>query len=167
MARRIRIFDTTLRDGEQAPGISLDVKEKVEIAEQLARLSVDVVEAGFPVTSQGDFEAVHAIAASVGTQAGACSPSRSVVSKIVTVSVVIRSFVVISCSSNLPAWAHPVLWASAGGSSASWSAPRRQRMRSTRIRPRMTAGRTRTRAAAAWVARVVAVVVVSVMRRPL
>ncbi|HVM20039.1 MAG TPA: 2-isopropylmalate synthase [Egibacteraceae bacterium] len=67
----VTIFDTTLRDGEQAPGISLDVKEKVEIAEQLARLSVDVVEAGFPVTSQGDFEAVHAIAASVGTQAGA------------------------------------------------------------------------------------------------
>ena len=64
----VTIFDTTLRDGEQAPGISLDVKEKVEIAEQLARLNVDVVEAGFPVTSQGDFEAVRAIADSVGTQ---------------------------------------------------------------------------------------------------
>ena len=66
----VTIFDTTLRDGEQAPGISLDVKEKVEIAEQLARLRVDVVEAGFPVTSQGDFDAVREIAGTVGTQAG-------------------------------------------------------------------------------------------------
>src|SRR2546423_2251892 len=59
------IFDTTLRDGEQSPGISLDVGEKVEIAEQLARLGVDYIEAGFPVASQGDFEAVQAIARSV------------------------------------------------------------------------------------------------------
>ena len=69
--QHVTIFDTTLRDGEQAPGISLDVKEKVEIAEQLARLNVDVIEAGFPVTSQGDFESVRAIAGSVGTQEGA------------------------------------------------------------------------------------------------
>ena len=62
---RLRIFDTTLRDGEQSPGISLDVGEKLEIAEQLARLGVDVIEAGFPVASQGDFEAVEAIAKSV------------------------------------------------------------------------------------------------------
>ena len=67
----VTIFDTTLRDGEQAPGISLDTKEKLEIAEQLARLRIDVVEAGFPITSQGDFEAVKAIADSVGTQEGA------------------------------------------------------------------------------------------------
>jgi 2-isopropylmalate synthase len=67
----VTIFDTTLRDGEQAPGISLDVKEKLEIAEQLARLRVDVIEGGFPITSQGDFEAVKAIADTVGTQAGA------------------------------------------------------------------------------------------------
>jgi 2-isopropylmalate synthase len=66
MAERVTIFDTTLRDGEQAPGISLDVPEKLEIAEQLARLGVDVIEAGFPVASQGDFEAVQAIAATVG-----------------------------------------------------------------------------------------------------
>src|SRR2546423_1225475 len=59
------IFDTTLRDGEQSPGISLDVGEKLEIAEQLARLGVDYIEAGFPVASQGDFEAVQAIARSV------------------------------------------------------------------------------------------------------
>jgi len=62
---RVIIFDTTLRDGEQSPGISLDQGEKVEIAEQLARLGVDVIEAGFPVASQGDFESVQAIAKSV------------------------------------------------------------------------------------------------------
>jgi 2-isopropylmalate synthase len=64
-ADRLIIFDTTLRDGEQSPGISLDQGEKVEIAEQLARLGVDVIEAGFPIASQGDFEAVQAIARGV------------------------------------------------------------------------------------------------------
>jgi 2-isopropylmalate synthase len=59
---RVRIFDTTLRDGEQSPGISLNRQEKLEIAHQLARLGVDVIEAGFPITSPGDFEAVQAIA---------------------------------------------------------------------------------------------------------
>jgi 2-isopropylmalate synthase len=62
---RVHIFDTTLRDGEQSPGISLNVEEKVEIAQQLARLGVDVIEAGFPITSPGDFEAVEAIARNV------------------------------------------------------------------------------------------------------
>ncbi len=62
---QVLIFDTTLRDGEQSPGISLDVGEKLEIAEQLARLGVDVIEAGFPIASDGDFEAVEAIAKSV------------------------------------------------------------------------------------------------------
>jgi 2-isopropylmalate synthase len=61
----VMIFDTTLRDGEQSPGISLDVGEKLEIADQLARLQVDVIEAGFPIASDGDFEAVEAIAKSV------------------------------------------------------------------------------------------------------
>ena len=61
----VRIFDTTLRDGEQSPGISLDVAEKLEIAEQLARLGVDIIEAGFPIASDGDFESVEAIAKSV------------------------------------------------------------------------------------------------------
>src|SRR3954447_12926275 len=61
----VRIFDTTLRDGEQSPGISLNVPEKVEIATQLARLGVDVIEAGFPITSPGDFEAVQAISREV------------------------------------------------------------------------------------------------------
>jgi 2-isopropylmalate synthase len=65
MAEHVKIFDTTLRDGEQSPGIALDVGEKLEIAEQLARLGVDVIEAGFPISSQGDFEAVEAIAKTV------------------------------------------------------------------------------------------------------
>lgn len=63
--RRVLIFDTTLRDGEQSPGASLSVEEKVEIAHQLARLGVDAIEAGFPVASPGDFEAVHRIAQEV------------------------------------------------------------------------------------------------------
>ena len=65
MSDHVKIFDTTLRDGEQSPGISLDVGEKLEIAEQLARLGVDVIEAGFPIASQGDFEAVEAISKAV------------------------------------------------------------------------------------------------------
>ena len=64
-ANRVHIFDTTLRDGEQSPGISLNAQEKLEIAQQLARLGVDVIEAGFPITSPGDFEAVQAIARQV------------------------------------------------------------------------------------------------------
>ena len=64
-ANRVHIFDTTLRDGEQSPGISLNTAEKVEIAQQLSRLGVDVIEAGFPITSPGDFEAVEAIARGV------------------------------------------------------------------------------------------------------
>jgi len=62
---RVHIFDTTLRDGEQSPGISLNTQEKVEIAQQLARLGVDVIEAGFPITSPGDFDAVRSIARGV------------------------------------------------------------------------------------------------------
>ena len=62
---RVYIFDTTLRDGEQSPGISLNVQEKLEIAHQLARLGADIIEAGFPITSPGDSEAVEAIAQQV------------------------------------------------------------------------------------------------------
>ncbi|MGE4358106.1 MAG: 2-isopropylmalate synthase, partial [Candidatus Omnitrophota bacterium] len=62
MKERILIFDTTLRDGEQAPGASLDTKQKLEIAKQLERLNVDIIEAGFPIASPGDFEAVSLIA---------------------------------------------------------------------------------------------------------
>ncbi len=62
MKNRIVIFDTTLRDGEQCPGASMNLREKLEVARQLARLKVDVIEAGFPVISNGDFEAVQTIA---------------------------------------------------------------------------------------------------------
>jgi len=64
-SRRIVIFDTTLRDGEQSPGASLNVNEKVEIARALEALGVDTIEAGFPITSQGDFEAVELVSKSV------------------------------------------------------------------------------------------------------
>lgn len=63
--RYIRIFDTTLRDGEQSPGATMNVNEKVQVAKQLARLGVDVIEAGFAFASQGDFEAIRAIGAEV------------------------------------------------------------------------------------------------------
>ncbi|MGB0583285.1 MAG: 2-isopropylmalate synthase, partial [Limisphaerales bacterium] len=59
--QRIRIFDTTLRDGEQCPGASMNLRQKLEVARQLGRLKVDVIEAGFPVISDGDFEAVETI----------------------------------------------------------------------------------------------------------
>lgn len=62
---RVMIFDTTLRDGEQSPGCSMNVQEKLRLAQQLDRLGVDVIEAGFPIASDGDFEAVQAIAATV------------------------------------------------------------------------------------------------------
>lgn len=62
MARKIKIFDTTLRDGEQCPGASLNPEEKLEIARELARLNVDVIEAGFAIASPGDFESVKAVA---------------------------------------------------------------------------------------------------------
>jgi len=62
---RITIFDTTLRDGEQSPGCSMNTQEKLRLAAQLERLGVDVIEAGFPIASDGDFEAVRAIAAAV------------------------------------------------------------------------------------------------------
>ncbi len=68
------IFDTTLRDGEQSPGISLDAREKVEIAEQLARLNVNVIEAGFPAASNGDFDAVKAVAETVGNDESIGTP---------------------------------------------------------------------------------------------
>ncbi|AWB09910.1 MAG: 2-isopropylmalate synthase [Fervidicoccus fontis] len=63
--KRIKIFDTTLRDGEQSPGVSLNSEEKCEIAKQLARLNVDCIEAGFPIASEGDFKAVQQIAREV------------------------------------------------------------------------------------------------------
>jgi 2-isopropylmalate synthase len=62
MDSQVKIFDTTLRDGEQSPGVNLNKEEKLIIARQLVRLNVDVIEAGFPIASDGDFQAVHAIA---------------------------------------------------------------------------------------------------------
>ncbi|MFZ5596810.1 MAG: 2-isopropylmalate synthase [Bacillota bacterium] len=62
---RVYIFDTTLRDGEQSPGVSLNAEEKLQIARQLARMGVDVIEAGFPIASPGDFKAVQSIAREV------------------------------------------------------------------------------------------------------
>ncbi|MDW8147335.1 MAG: 2-isopropylmalate synthase [Roseiflexaceae bacterium] len=66
----VRIFDTTLRDGEQAPGCTMTLEEKLEVARQLARLGVDIIEAGFPAASPGDWAAVHEIAKIVGTPDG-------------------------------------------------------------------------------------------------
>src|SRR5712692_176134 len=62
---RITIFDTSLRDGEQSPGCSMNVQEKLRLAQQLDRLGVVVIEAGFPIASDGDFEAVKSISASL------------------------------------------------------------------------------------------------------
>ena len=80
----VRIFDTTLRDGEQSPGCTLTSKEKLDIARQLARLGVDIIEAGFPIASPDDFEAVKQIAMEVGNEVDAdgyvpviCGLSRS------------------------------------------------------------------------------------------
>ncbi len=65
MNNKILIFDTTLRDGEQSPGSSMNIQEKLKIAQQLKRLNVDIIEAGFPIASVGDFEAVKEIASNV------------------------------------------------------------------------------------------------------
>ncbi len=64
--RKIKIFDTTLRDGEQSPGASMNVDEKIQVAKQLVKLGVDIIEAGFPIASPGDFDAVKRIANEIG-----------------------------------------------------------------------------------------------------
>src|SRR5258705_3695205 len=69
-AERVRIFDTTLRDGEQAPGCTLRLSEKLAVAEQLVRLGVDVIEAGFPAASIGEAAAVSVVARHTGTADG-------------------------------------------------------------------------------------------------
>src|SRR5690349_2833027 len=76
---RITIFDTTLRDGEQSPGCSMNVQEKLRMAHRLDQLGVDVIEAGFPIASDGDFEAVQAVSAmiqrpTIAGLARACRP---------------------------------------------------------------------------------------------
>src|SRR5512136_527633 len=67
MTDRVIIFDTTLRDGEQSPGASMTMQEKLMLARQLERLRVDVIEAGFPISSEGDFESVRSIAEQIKT----------------------------------------------------------------------------------------------------
>jgi len=62
---RIRIFDTTLRDGEQSPGCSMNLQEKLALARQLSKLGADIIEAGFPIASEGDLESVKAISREV------------------------------------------------------------------------------------------------------
>ena len=64
-SRAIKIFDTTLRDGEQSPGASMNLVEKLEVAQLLADMGVDIIEAGFPISSPGDFESVKQIAQTV------------------------------------------------------------------------------------------------------
>lgn len=78
MTRKIDIFDTTLRDGEQSPGASMNTEEKLVIARQLLRLNVDVIEAGFPISSPGDFESVRRIAELAGEDAVVCALTRAV-----------------------------------------------------------------------------------------
>src|SRR4026207_1289442 len=72
MAQQVRIFDTTLRDGEQAPGFSLRVSEKLQLAHQLDALGVDIIEAGFPIASPADADAVRRIAQEVRRPGIAC-----------------------------------------------------------------------------------------------
>ena len=78
MTRKIDIFDTTLRDGEQSPGASMNTEEKLVIARQLLRLNVDVIEAGFPISSPGDFESVRRISELAGDAAVVCALTRAV-----------------------------------------------------------------------------------------
>ncbi|MBI1865882.1 MAG: 2-isopropylmalate synthase, partial [Nitrospirae bacterium] len=78
MTRMIRIFDTTLRDGEQCPGASMNVEQKLAVARQLARLNVDVIEAGFAISSPGDFEAVQRISREIRGGPIVCSLARAV-----------------------------------------------------------------------------------------
>src|SRR5210317_1160311 len=76
MADYVHIFDTTLRDGEQSPGCSMNVKEKLQVARMLDELRVDVIEAGFPAASEGDFESVKSVGA-LGLNATICGLSRT------------------------------------------------------------------------------------------
>ena len=77
MSRTIRVFDTTLRDGEQSPGASMNIEEKLVVARQLLRLGVDVIEAGYPASSSEDFRAVQEIGTLVGESCVVCAFSRA------------------------------------------------------------------------------------------
>jgi 2-isopropylmalate synthase len=76
-SKKVHIFDTTLRDGEQVPGCKLNTKEKVELALKLEELGVDIIEAGFPISSPGDFESVFQIASKI-KEATVCGLTRAV-----------------------------------------------------------------------------------------
>ena len=78
MGDKVHIFDTTLRDGEQSPGASMNTEEKLDITRQLVRLGVDIIEAGFPISSPGDFESVRRIGEEVGDACGVCGLSRAI-----------------------------------------------------------------------------------------
>lgn len=78
MARKIKIFDTTMRDGEQSPGASMNTDEKLVVTRELLRMNVDVIEAGFPISSPGDFESVRKIAEVIGDNAVVCALTRAV-----------------------------------------------------------------------------------------
>ena len=78
MTRKIHIFDTTLRDGEQSPGASMNTEEKLVIAQQLIRMGVDVIEAGFPISSPGDFRSVQEIGRIAGDVCAVCGLTRAV-----------------------------------------------------------------------------------------
>ncbi|HAH46241.1 MAG TPA: 2-isopropylmalate synthase, partial [Planctomycetaceae bacterium] len=72
----VKIFDTTLRDGEQSPGCSMTTSEKMKVARELVKLGVDIIEAGFPIASPGDFESVRKIANEFGDQTTICALAR-------------------------------------------------------------------------------------------
>ena len=73
MSKTIKIFDTTLRDGEQSPGCSMNLKEKLDVASHLEQLNVDIIEAGFAISSKGDFESIQAISKHVKSPT-VCNP---------------------------------------------------------------------------------------------
>ena len=75
---RVIVFDTTMRDGEQSPGASMSLEEKIELAKILEEMRVDVIEAGFPIASNGDFEAVRQIAELVTESYRCCAPQKLV-----------------------------------------------------------------------------------------
>src|SRR6476660_1867410 len=86
---RVYIFDTTLRDGEQVPGCKLNTKEKIELALQLEELGVDIIEAGFPISSPGDFESVAQISKII-KNANVCGLSRAVQKDIETAAAALK-----------------------------------------------------------------------------
>ena len=146
MSRRIQILDTTLRDGEQSPGIALQPHEKAEIAEQLERLGVDVIEAGFPGASPGDFEGVRAVAAAVSTPTVAAAFARTRREDIEA-----AGYALAGPSALASTWCSPrarSTWRRSFGSSRTMSSARRAGRSSMRpSAPTRSSSRARTRPA--------------------